>query len=145
MHVLNRNLLVHSRMHANSLSILTWELATQTVPFLDVPLEDFNRRVTLGKERPVLDPTWPHAFCEALTRGWSHEAAARPDIIEMQALLLQVSATSCGAAASVDHLVTSKNSACTQLTACCCSVWLCKLCFRASFTIHFVHVQYAYA
>jgi hypothetical protein len=74
-----------------SLSILTWELATQTVPFVDVPLEDFHRRVTLGKERPALDPTWPHAFCEALTKGWSHEATDRPDIIEMQALLLQVS------------------------------------------------------
>jgi hypothetical protein len=62
------------------------------VPFVDIPLEDFHRRVTLGKERPALDPTWPHVFCEALTKGWSHEAANRPDIIEMQALLLQVSA-----------------------------------------------------
>eukprot|EP00611_Tribonema_gayanum_P026154 TRINITY_DN613_c1_g2_i1.p2 TRINITY_DN613_c1_g2~~TRINITY_DN613_c1_g2_i1.p2 ORF type:complete len:263 (+),score=117.56 TRINITY_DN613_c1_g2_i1:3-791(+) len=72
-----------------SLGMVMWELASNAPPFPRLSNAAFHQRVTVLGERPLIEPSWPPPFAEAIRRAWAQEPRDRASVQEIEALLLQ--------------------------------------------------------
>ncbi|KAG5188913.1 kinase-like domain-containing protein [Tribonema minus] len=72
-----------------SLGMVMWELASNAPPFPRLSNVAFHQRITVLGERPLIEPSWPPPFAEAIRRAWAHEPRDRASVQEIEALLLQ--------------------------------------------------------
>lgn len=79
-----------------SFAILLWQMASDRVPFPDKTRDSFVETVSIGGERPNLDPLWPPAFQQLLTSCWAKQASERPtfqDIVSELRSILELNRT----------------------------------------------------
>ena len=70
-----------------SFSVIFWQLLSSRVPFLRLGKNAFIKNVVENDQRPALDPRWPLALQQLLTRCWDKDKSVR---LNSQAILQEL-------------------------------------------------------
>ncbi|KOO31354.1 serine threonine-protein kinase ctr1, partial [Chrysochromulina tobinii] len=67
-----------------------WEMASHERPFADCDVDSFYRRVCSEGQRPPIPQSFPPQLAALLTRCWSTDHAARPEMAEVIVILREL-------------------------------------------------------
>lgn len=74
-----------------SFGVMMWELASQAIPWSDVPSGGFfmDKLLSLirSEHRPPVDPTWPASYVHVMCASWATCSGTRPSFPEIVTLL----------------------------------------------------------